>query len=273
MGKICFIGAGNMGGALVRGVCKGTAPDNVVIFRRNRPAAAALAAETGCTAAESAGSAVRDADYVVLCVKPQVLPAVVEELLPALSAAAARGQRQVLVSIAAGIPLSHLRALTAAIPGLPIIRVMPNTPVAVGKGLLLVSADGAGEEDLAGLSRAFAPCGMIERVSEQELDMGSAIAGCGPAFVYLFLEALADGGVEIGLSREKAQTWAAQMAAGAAEMVLRSGQHPGALKDAVCSPGGSTIAGVAALEKNAFRSAAAQAVKAAYEKNCRLAGQ
>ena len=269
---MAFIGAGNMGGAIVRGACKALDPNEVVIYRRTKAAAAALAAETGCRVAESGEDAVRGAKYVVLCVKPQVLRPVLEELLPALRKNVEEGTSSVVVSIAAAIPIEALKEILASGGlSLPVVRVMPNTPAAIGEGVLLIAPDGdVSEEELAGLEKGMSCCGLLERTTEHELDLGTAVTGCGPAFTYLFIEALADGGVQVGLSREKAQRWAAKMVAGAAEMVLQSGMHPGALKDAVCSPGGSTIEGVAALEERGFRSAAAQAVIAAYEKNRKM---
>ena len=116
----------------------------------------------------------------------------------------------------------------------------------------------------------MAPAGLVDQVPEGMIDAASAVSGCGPAYVYLFIEALADGGVACGLPRDKAQAYAAQMVAGAAQMVLQSGQHPGALKDAVCSPGGTTIQGVRTLEEGGFRAAAMDAVIAAYEKTLEL---
>lgn len=273
MKTIAFIGAGNMGGAIVRGACKALDPGEVVVYEPNAAAAQALAAETGCCVARDGAEAARSAEYVMLCVKPQVLPGVLRALLPALKAGAEAGEHRVLVSIAAGIQLAALEEILAeGAVRLPTVRIMPNTPAAIGRGIFLIAPDpSVSDEECAGLERALACCGLLERVTEGQLDMGSAISGCGPAFVYLFIEALADGGVQIGLPRDKAQTWAAQMVAGSAEMVLQSGKHPGQLKDAVCSPGGTTIAGVAELEKRAFRAAAAQAVVAAYEKNGKLA--
>lgn len=272
MKHIAFIGAGNMGGAIVRGACRAIDPSQVVIYEPNQAAAEALAAETGCQVAESGEQAVRAARYVILCVKPQILRPVVEGLLPALKAGHEAGEHRVVVSIAAGVQLSVLEGLLASAGlELPVVRIMPNTPAAIGEGVMLMAPDErVSQEDYQGLTQALCCCGLLERVSESQLDMGSAISGCGPAFVYLFIEALADGGVQIGLPRDKAQTWAAKMVAGAAGMVLQTGGHPGQLKDAVCSPGGTTIAGVAELEKRAFRSAAAQAVVAAYEKNSRI---
>lgn len=272
MGQVAFIGAGNMGGAMVRAACRAVEPSEVVIYRPNRQAAEALAKETGCRVADSGAAAVCQARYVLLCVKPQVLPEVLNGLLPALKEAEESGLRQVVVSIAAGIQIEAIDSLLAnGGLSLPVVRVMPNTPAAIGEGVLLMAPSAqVSNGDYEGLERVLACCGLLERVTERELDLGSAISGCGPAFVYMFIEALADGGVRIGLPRDKAQAWAAKMVAGAAEMVLQTGRHPGALKDAVCSPGGTTIAGVAELERNAFRAAAAQAVVAAYEKNSRI---
>ena len=272
MKTMAFIGAGNMGGALARAACRAVGAGEVVIYEPNAALAAALTAETGCTAAESGEQAARAAKYVVLCVKPQVLPGVLAGLVPALKEGAAAGEHRVLVSIAAGVRLETLAGILAdGGLALPTVRIMPNTPAFIGAGVLLMApAADVTDEDYAGLTDALRCCGMLERVTQAQLDMGSAISGCGPAFVYLFIEALADGGVQIGLPRDKAQAWAAQMVAGSAEMVLQSGKHPGALKDAVCSPGGTTIAGVAELENRAFRAAAAQAVVAAYQRNEQL---
>ena len=150
-----------------------------------------------------------------------------------------------------------------------------DAPVAVattsGQGMLaLTAAPGVAEVHFGAVEEILSRAGRVERISEGLMDQFTAVAGCGPAYVYQFIEALADGGVMTGLPRREAQIYAAQTVLGAAAMVLESGEHPGALKDAVCSPGGSTIAGVAALERRAFRSAAIEAVLAAYEKNVSL---
>ncbi len=262
---IGFIGAGNMGGAIIRAVCRGIDPAQVLISDLSGEKAAALAAETGCAVAKDAAEVAAGCRIVVLCVKPQVLAETAASVKPSLKA-------ELVVSIAAGVTLTSLAGMLGE--DVPLVRIMPNTPAAIGKGVLLTAfgdrVSGAYREELMGL---LAPCGAVEEVTEAQLDMGSALSGCGPAFVYLFIEALADGGVQVGLPRDKAQRYAAQMVEGAAAMVLQSGQHPGALKDAVCSPGGTTIVGVAELEKRGFRAAAAQAVVAAYEKNEKLAGK
>lgn len=254
---IGFIGAGNMGGALIRGVCRETDPAGVLIYDHNREKMEALTAETGCAAAESAAEVAGGCDILMLCVKPKVLAQTIEEIRPFL-------HTNLIVSIAAGVSLEAMRALLGEGP---MVRVMPNTPSAIGKGVLLTAFDASVDSVYREkLTRLLSPCGVVEQVSEQELDEGTALTGCGPAFAYLFIEALADGGVQIGLPRAKAQRYAAQTLLGAAAMVLETGEHPGVLKDAVCSPGGSTIVGVAELENRAFRAAAAQAVTAAFGK-------
>ena len=151
-----------------------------------------------------------------------------------------------------------------------IIRMMPNTPVALGAGMIQYCCDDVGPAQLQEWLAAMQPAGRLDEVPETLIDAASAVSGCGPAWVYQFIEALADGGVAAGLPRAKAQEYAAQMVLGSARMVLESGNHPGALKDAVCSPGGSTIQGVRLLEERAFRGAVTDAVLAAYEKTKEL---
>jgi pyrroline-5-carboxylate reductase len=151
---------------------------------------------------------------------------------------------------------------------IPVIRMMQNTPVSLGEGMMIYALSGAADEDdVAELKIAMACAGRLDAIAEDKIDAATAVMGCGPAFAYQFVEALADGGVACGLTRAQAQLYAAQMLAGAAQMVLQTGKHPGELKDAVCSPGGSTIEGVRALEQAGFRSAVMDAVIASYEKN------
>ena len=170
----------------------------------------------------------------------------------------------VLVSMLAGVTLERLEAL---FPGKRILRIMPNTPCAVGSGMLFLCRGSlAAEQDAEAFRQLMACAGRIDEIPEKWMDAASAVAGCGPAFAYMFVQALADGGVECGLPRAKATEYAAQMLLGSAQMVLQTGAHPEKLKDDVCSPGGSTIAGVHALENAAFRAACMDAVTAAYEK-------
>ena len=265
MKKAAFIGAGNMGGALIQAACQAMGADQVIITNRSAAKAQALADSCSCTVAADNTSAAREAEYVFLCVKPQVMEGVVKELAPALR----DKPDTVLVSIAAGLQIATLRQWLG-LPN-PILRIMPNTPASIGMGMLALTGEpDAREEHYQAVETILARAGRVERLAEHQMDAFSAVAGCGPAFVYPFIEALADGGVKVGLPRSQAMVYAAQMVLGSAALVLESGKHPGQLKDEVCSPGGSTIAGVAVLEERAFRSAAIQAVEAAYHRNVEL---
>ena len=170
MKHIAFIGAGNMGGALVRGACKALDPQEVLIYEPSQKAAAALSAETGCQVAASGAQAVREARYVMLCVKPQVLEPVLEGLLPALREGAQAGEHRVVVSIAAGVQLEALdQMLARGGLELPVVRIMPNTPAAIGQGVLLIApGPRVSGEDYAGLEQALGRCGLLERVTEQQ---------------------------------------------------------------------------------------------------------
>lgn len=257
--KYGFIGCGNMGGALARALTKNTKD---VLIADQYSNVEALASEMGChwgTNDEAAGCR-----RVFLAVKPNVVAGVLEQLHPVLTE-----KRPLLISMAAGVSIAQLEQW-AGTP-LPIIRIMPNTPAAVGKGMILYCTNNLVEDtDLADFLNDMSSAGRFDQLDEKLIDAGSALSGCGPAYMYMFIEALADGAVACGLPRAKAYTYAAATMAGAAEMVLSSGIHPGALKDAVCSPGGSTIAGVKALEDNGFRGAVMDCVDAAYRKTIDL---
>ena len=177
---------------------------------------------------------------------------------------AARQTPFVLVSMAAGLSMARIRQMAG--DAYPVIRIMPNTPVALGAGMVQYCSAGVTPEQMAEFLQAMSPAGLLDPVEESQIDAASCVSGCGPAWAYQFVEALADGGVAAGLPRAKAQLYAAQMLLGSARMVLESGSHPGALKDAVCSPGGSTIQGVRLLEERAFRGAVTDAVLAAFDK-------
>ena len=180
-----------------------------------------------------------------------------------------RKDRYIVVSMAAGISIEAIEKAFGF--KIPVIRIMPNTPVAVGKGVILYSCDDEiTVKEREEFEEIFNKAGLTDKISENLIDAASAVSGCGPAFVYLFIEALADGGVLCGLPRDKALSYAAETIKGAAEMVIKSGKHPGELKDNVCSPGGTTIEGVKALEMGAFRATTVNAVSKAYEKTLRL---
>ncbi len=246
-----FIGAGNMGGALLRAVRKRT--EKLAVCDRDEARAKATGAAVLTAAALAAESR-----FVFLGVKPYGIEAVCREIAPALNGG------QLVVSMAAGVTTETLCAYLGTEK---VIRIMPNTPVGVGAGLILYTpAAGVTQAEEAEFLSLLSAAGALERLEEKLMDAGMAVSGCGPAYVYMFCEAMADGAVRCGLPRDKAQRFAAQTLLGSAQMLLQSGRHPGELKDAVCSPGGTTIEGVLALEDGAFRAAVADAVIRAYEK-------
>ncbi len=258
--RFAFIGAGNMASAILAGALERGAlsPANVAISDPAEARRDALRAELGVTAHADNADAVKDADIVVLAVKPQVIDAVCAGLAPSLSGEAT------VVSIAAGVTLARLEA---ALGERPIVRTMPNTPLLVGQGATALAAnarvDAAVLDDVDAL---FSAAGVTVRVAESAIDAVTGVSGSGPAFVYQFIEALSDGGVRAGLPRDIATRLAAQTVLGAATMVLETGTHPGALKDQVTSPGGTTIAGVHALERGGLRATTMNAVMAAFER-------
>lgn len=262
MAKVAFIGVGNMGSALAKAACKSLGADQVAVSNRTSAKAEELARRIGCQVYFSNREAAQAAEYIFLCMKTKQVQAVVEELCPELKG-------KVLVSVAAGVTLSDLQSWVGE--NIPVLRIMPNTPCEIGKGLTaLVGGTTAKEKHFADIEMILACSGLVERMDEDMIDAYNAVAGCGPAFVYPYIEALADGGVLVGLPRVKAMRYAAQMVLGAAAMVLETEEHPGKLKDAVCSPGGLTIEGVAELERHGLRAAAIDAVVAAWEKGKRM---
>ena len=262
MATFGFIGTGNMGGALARALAKNVEGDSILLANRSAEKAAALAAELGCKAVSSEAIA-KKADYIFLGVKPQMMADLLAQLSPILKE---REDRFILVTMAAGLTIERIREL--AVGDYPVIRIMPNTPASIGEGMILYTAGSdVLDIELQIFLSAMSGAGLLSPLPEHLMDAGSAVSGCGPAFVDLFIEALADGGVACGLPRASALEFAAQMVAGSAKLVLESGKHPGVLKDAVCSPGGTTIQGVRALEAGNFRGTVMEAVIKAYEKN------
>lgn len=262
MAKVGFIGCGNMGGALARAAAKSAS--DLYLADHMREKAGQLAQSLGASVADNETIA-SQCDYIFLGVKPQVLPELLADIAPVLKA---RQGRFVLVSMAAGVQTARIRALLEE--EYPLIRIMPNTPASVGGGMILYALSGVTQEEEETFLSVMAAAGRFDRIPETLIDAGSAVSGCGPAFVCQFIEALADGGVACGLPRDKALFYAAATVAGTAELMLQSGQHPGALKDSVCSPGGSTIEGVRRLEIGAFRGCTTEAVIAAYHKTKEL---
>lgn len=262
MATLGFIGCGNMGGALARAACKSIPSDQVFLANRTPEKATALAEELGCRTADNAAIA-ESADFIFLGVKPQMMADMLADIAPILEK---RETRFILVSMAAGLTIPRIREL-AGKDDYPVIRIMPNTPSAIGEGMVFYDcSENVTKQEEKLFLESLSGAGRLAPLADHLMDAGSAVAGCGPAFADLFLEALADGGVACGLPRALAIESAAQMMIGTAKLMLETGKHPGALKDAVCSPGGSTIQGVRALEKAGFRGAVMEAVIAAYEK-------
>lgn len=263
--KAGFIGCGNMGGALAAVAAKSIGGGRVLTADRHADKLTALAKTHGVTPVPAA-TAAREARFLFLGVKPQGMETAAGEIRDVL-ARRERGSFTV-VSMAAGMTAARVSELLG---GAPVIRIMPNTPAAVGEGVILYclgeGVTAADEEDFRAL---MAPAGLVVPLEEGKIDVGSAVTGCGPAFVYLFLEGLVDGGVRCGLPRDKATRFALQTVCGAARLALETGRDPALLRGDVCSPGGSTIEGVAVLEDRGVRAAALEAVTAAYRRTTEL---
>ena len=261
MATFGFIGIGNMGGAIALAATKAVDPAQIMVSAQHPERAAEFSARYGTVASDNKTIA-QTCKFVVLGVKPQYMDSVLKELKPILEVRT----DCILVTMAAGLTMQNIASMVGG--GYPVIRIMPNTPARVGKGVIIYDAnDRVRAEDLSEFLEAIAPAGMLDHLPEKLIDAGSAVAGSGPAFISMFIEALADGGVACGLPRAKAMEYAAQMVAGTAALMQESHDHPGAMKDAVCSPGGSTIQGVRMLERGGLRSAVTEAIIATYEKN------
>ena len=257
--KFGFVGSGKMATALVQGITRaGVFPPSDLLVSDAVPAVAQkLAAEAGVNAVDNA-KLVAESDALVLCVKPV-------DAIDALRGLGVGAGRKLVISIVAGLSLRTLQEAAGA--DVRVIRVMPNTPALIHKGAAAYALGRtATEEDAAVVEKIFHAVGAVVRVKEELLDVVTGLSGSGPAYVYLVIEALSDAGVLMGLPRDLALKLAAQTVAGAAEMVLQTGRHPAALRDEVTSPGGTTIAGLEALEAAAVRSAFLSAVRAATQR-------
>lgn len=261
--NVACIGCGVMGGALMRAVAKVVEPKKITVSAKTFDEALAFSKEIGCNAVVSNTEATKGAKFVFVAVKPAFVDEVLRDIDPALSDDA------VVVSMAAGVKLETIA--NALVRKRTLVRIMPNMPAAVGEAMIaLCASPGASEDDVATAQALLSAAGKVERVDEKQMDCVTAVSGSGPAFVFMFIEAMADAAVKLGMPRAQAYTYAAQTLKGSAEMVLRTGRHPGALKDAVCSPSGTTIEGVATLERNGFRDSVIEAVTAAYERSVEL---
>ena len=256
--KYGFIGCGNMGGAIASALSKATKD----ILLADHSKAETLAAQLGCAwgSNESAASCER----VFLGVKPQAMGAVLGSLQSVLAE-----EKPILITMAAGLEIATIEKMAGT--KLPVIRIMPNTPVAVGKGVIQYCCNELVDETvIADFLQDMRFAGLLDSIDETLIDAACSLSGCGPAFAYMFIDALADGAVACGVPRDKALEYACATVAGAAEMVAVTGKEPSVLKDAVCSPGGSTIEGVKTLEKNDLCSIVMDCIAASFKRNKEL---
>ena len=260
MKKIGFIGAGNMGLPLLIGATKLLGAEQLTFFCADEFSNKRAHETTGVEQADSLENLIKSSECVVLAVKPQSFV----EVLPAIKANTFEGQ--IIISLAPGVTVDYLSNETGG--KTKIVRTMPNTPAMVGEGMTAIcfGSDNFPEEAKQLVKSLFENVGKMVELPERLMDAAIVANGSSPAFVYIFMEALADGAVKFGIPRAQAYEMVAQTVIGSAKMLLETGEHPGKLKDNVCSPGGTTIAGVAALEEAGFRNAIMKAADACYEK-------
>jgi len=263
--RVGFVGGGNMGEALIRGLLGAgkVHPEDIMATDVRPERTAQLAKQFGIIAHADNLRLVRESDVVILAVKPQVMAAVLAEIAPAVTA------KHLLISIAAGVATGTIRAALGK--EARIIRVMPNTPALVLQGAAAIArGQGLGPDDLATAEEIFGAVGRVVVLDEEQMDAVTGLSGSGPAYVAIVIEALADGGVRVGLDRATAMTLATQTVLGAARLLAETGMHPAALKDMVSSPGGTTIAGISALEEGGIRTTLIQAVERATQRSREL---
>ena len=263
--RIALIGAGNMAEAILAGLLDGgqLTPDQFIASDVVKARRADLTRAYAITTTGNNREAAEDAQVILLAVEPQILDEVLTDIAPAV------GPSQLVVSVAAGYPIARL---ARHLPGTRrIVRAMPNMPSTIREGATALAYEATLSEQDAATARAlFEPIGKVVVVGERLMDVVTGLSGSGPAYVFVMIEALADGGVRMGLPRETAQLLAAQTVAGAARLVMESREHPGVLKDRVASPGGTTIAGLHELERGCFRGTLISAVEAAAMRSAEL---
>jgi pyrroline-5-carboxylate reductase len=260
-----FIGAGNMGEALLKGLLKTHPPQQLRVSARRPERVKELETTYGVGGGSNAEVA-RDSDVLLLCVKPQIL----DQVLRGLEVS----PDKLVISVAAGVPIAAIerRLHRAGAPAPPrVVRAMPNTPATVGAGATGIAlSEHATEDDLATAKMVFDSVGVTVVLEESQLDAVTGLSGSGPAYLFLIIEALADAGVKVGLSRRASMQLASQTVLGSAKLLIESGQHPGLLKDGVTSPGGTAIAGLHTLEAGGLRNVLMNAVEAATRRSREL---
>jgi pyrroline-5-carboxylate reductase len=260
---LAIIGGGKIGEALLSGLIRRAGTDGLVVCERSPERAAELAGRHGVDAVDLAEAA-RRSRTLLIAVKPQDIGALLDLLAPHVDPA-----RHLVVSVAAGVPTARIEA--ALPPGTPVVRVMPNTPALVDEGMSVLSAGAhAGEDHLAEAEALLAAVGQVRRVPESQLDAVTALSGSGPAYFFFLVEAMVDAGILLGLPRALAADLIVQTALGSAVMLRDSGEHPVQLREAVTSPGGTTIAAVRELERHGVRAALIAAIEAAHDRSVEL---
>ena len=261
MNKLACIGTGAMGGAIMRAVCNKFDPNNITVSNRTLEKGKSFANDTGCRFADNNKDCIKDAKYIFIAVKPAFLSDLFAEIKNDIPSDA------VIISMAAGVKIEKLESFAKA----RYVRIMPNVPAQIAKGMTALSCnDNITSEELSDITEILETAGKVEQVPEKLMDCVTGVSGSGPAFVFMFIEAMADAAVRCGMPRKQAYTYAAQTVMGSAALVLETGKHPGELKDSVTSPAGTTIEGVAALESNGMRNAVIEAVTASYNKSVSL---
>ena len=260
-----FIGAGNMAEAMIRGIIQNRVvlPDRILASDVSAERREHVSKTFDIQTSEENRFLVDQSNVIFLAVKPQAVPRVLDDIGTNM------GPEKLLISIVAGIPI---QTLSAGLPKAPrIVRTMPNTPVTVMEGAMAIASDSpAHPEDLEAVETLFRPIGRTVQVEEKLIDAVTGLSGSGPAYVFMILEALADGGVKMGLPRDVAETLAAQTLMGSAKLFLETRMNPGQLKCMVTSPGGTTIAGIHELEKGGIRASLMNAVEAATKRSMEL---
>ncbi|RQD71380.1 MAG: pyrroline-5-carboxylate reductase [Tindallia sp. MSAO_Bac2] len=263
--NIGFIGAGNMGSAMIGGIVAAgfTEPGKVAVYDLNKEQVKSLADQYGIRKMDGISELLENSRLIVLAVKPDIYPVVLKQIKEQLTA------EHIIITIAAGVSIAQVEELIGK--SYKVIRTMPNTPALVQKGMAaLCPNQQMTEEEFQLVGEMFRSFGKWEKVEESLIDSVIAVSGSAPAYTFLFIEAMADAAVQGGMARKQAYQFAAQTVMGAASMVMETGKHPGELKDMVCSPGGTTIEAVRSLEKNGFRSAVIEAMVDCMNKSAKM---
>ncbi|WZL73936.1 pyrroline-5-carboxylate reductase [Clostridiaceae bacterium 35-E11] len=263
--RISFIGGGNMGGAILGGILHANlmAPENIVVSDVNEKNLAFLADTYKVKTTKNNQEAAKTADILILAVKPNIYGKVIASIKEWVK------DETIIVTIAAGINIEYVEKSFEK--KVKVIRTMPNTPAFVGAGMTAICHNEmVTKEELDDVVQIFESFGKVELIEEKLMDAVPAVSGSSPAYVFMFIEALGDGAVRSGIPREQAYRMAAQAVLGSAKMVLESGKHPGALKDMVCSPAGTTIEAVHTLEQNNFRGAVMEAMESCTKKAIKM---